>query len=123
MIRDLPDTSTSKVAKELLKRLKAERLVLDWREKEQARSAVRQSIAVELDKLPDAYTKDIYDQKCELTYQFVFEHYPGPPGGLGEGAQLLQLCNRALWVDGGGHAASPSPAGSAMARRGWPSQS
>lgn len=59
------------VAKELLVRLKEEKLVIDWRLKQQARADVRDTIEVLLDQLPPAYDKEVYEQKCELTYLHV----------------------------------------------------
>jgi len=70
--------TVKKVARDLLRTLKEEKLVLDWRKTQQTRAAVRQAIEVELDtKLPEIYTKKLYDQKCELVYQHVFESYWG----------------------------------------------
>ena len=34
-------------------------------------------IAEALDRLPEAYTKELYDQKCDAVYQHVFEAYQG----------------------------------------------
>jgi len=65
------------VAKELLDTLKAEKIVLDWRKTQAKRAAVRVAIRNALDELPDPYTKEIYDQKCELVYQHVYEAYTG----------------------------------------------
>lgn len=67
-----------KVAKDLLKTLKDEKIVLDWRKKMQSRAMVRLSIEDMLDKLPRAYTKDLYQQKCDIVYKHVFESYYGP---------------------------------------------
>jgi type I restriction enzyme, R subunit len=66
-----------KVAKGLLKTLKQERLVLDWRKRQQTKAAVRLCIAENLDRLPENYPKALYDQKCEQTYQHVYESYFG----------------------------------------------
>jgi len=63
------------VAKELLDTLKAERLVLDWRKRQQSRAAVQQQIEITLDKLPQAYARDIYERKCEAVFQHVFDSY------------------------------------------------
>jgi hypothetical protein len=65
-----------KVAKELLERLKSERLVLDWRKKQQARAAVRQLIEQMLDRLPSAFAPAVYEQACERAYLHVHDcHY------------------------------------------------
>jgi len=63
------------VAKELLDTLKAERIVLDWRKQQKTRAAVRVAIFDALEQLPKPYTKDLYDQKCEVVYQHVYEVY------------------------------------------------
>ncbi len=67
-----------KVAKELLETLKQEKLVLDWRKKQQTRASVRLCIEDVLDRLPQTYSKDIYRSKCEIVYQHIFEVYPNP---------------------------------------------
>ena len=54
------------VAQELLDTLKAERLVLDWRKKQQTRAQVQLTIEKILDKLPSAYPTGLYQQKCSL---------------------------------------------------------
>lgn len=65
-----------KVAKELLEALKAERLVLDWRKQQKTRASVEATIRDLLDKLPNLYEKDIYEEKCGQIYQHIYEAYP-----------------------------------------------
>ena len=65
------------VARDLLATLKQEKLVLDWRKKQQARAAVQVAVSQVLDKLPTAYTTDLYKAKCGLVYQHIFESYHG----------------------------------------------
>ena len=65
------------VSRDLLKRLKGERLVLDWRKRMQSRALVKLCIVETLDQLPRAYTKELYQQKCEVVYHHVFESYYG----------------------------------------------
>lgn len=65
------------VARDLLATLKREKLVLDWRKKQQARAAVQVTIAEVLDHLPDLYDKERYDQKCQVVYQHIFDSYYG----------------------------------------------
>lgn len=72
------EAEVKKVAKELLEILKAEKLVLDWRSRQQARAAVRQFIEIELDKLPEVYTPEIFEAKCDRTYRHVYDHYFSP---------------------------------------------
>ncbi len=69
--------AVKKVAKSLLDTLKSERLVLDWRKKQAARAAVRLAIEVTLDDLPDPYTPVLYQAKCEVVYQHVYDAYYG----------------------------------------------
>ena len=66
-----------KVARNLLNTLKADKLVLDWRKKQQSRAAVEVTIEKILDELPGSYTRDIYQRKCSLIYQHVYESYYG----------------------------------------------
>lgn len=68
-----------KVARELLKTLKKEKLVLDWRKREQSRSSVRVSIEEILDgSLPRIYDRALFSRKCESIYQHIFDSYSGP---------------------------------------------
>jgi type I restriction enzyme R subunit len=66
------------VAKELLATLKTEKLVLDWRKKQQAVAAVKKEIEDELDKgLPDSYDTEIYEEKCNVVFQHIYDSYTG----------------------------------------------
>jgi len=65
------------VARDLLKRLKEEKLVLDWRKRMQSRAVVKLFIEDALDQLPRAYTKELYQQKCVVVYHHIFESYYG----------------------------------------------
>jgi type I restriction enzyme R subunit len=67
-----------KVAKELLSTLKQEKLVLDWRRRQQSKAAVKVAIEEILDQLPESYPTDVYQRKCEEVYQHVYESYSGP---------------------------------------------
>lgn len=67
------------VAKELLSKFK-QKLVIEWKKKQEAKSAVKTCIKDVLDKgLPDIYDRRIYNEKCELIYQHVYDTY-GPEG-------------------------------------------
>ena len=66
-----------RVANELLETLKQEKLVLDWRKRQQSRAAVKLCIGDMLDKLPKNYTQEIYMEKCEAVYQHIYESYYG----------------------------------------------
>ncbi len=63
------------VARSLLKMLKTEVLILDWRKRQQTRAAVRQSIELVLDGLPKKYNQALYQDKCNEVYQHVYDSY------------------------------------------------
>jgi type I restriction enzyme R subunit len=73
-----PETAeVKKVAKSLLAKLKQEKLVLDWRKQQTTRAMVLITIQEVLDRLPRAYTKDLYNRKCDLVYQHFYDAYMG----------------------------------------------
>jgi type I restriction enzyme R subunit len=65
------------IARRLLTKLKREKLILDWRLKENAKADVRQTIREEYDELPEIYDRRLWEDKVERTFQFMFERYPG----------------------------------------------
>ncbi len=71
------EAEVKKVARGLLQTLKQEKLVLDWRKRQQARAAVLLCIEEYLDRLPSTYTTDLYQEKCDQTYQHVYDSYSG----------------------------------------------
>ena len=72
------------VSKKLLDTLKGEKLVLDWRKRQQSRAAVRLAVEEILDELPECYTPQIYTQKCETVYQHIYESYFGEDDSIYE---------------------------------------
>ena len=78
---DMSDADRDKVkatARELLTALKAEKLVLDWRKRQQARAEVRVTIEKLLDHgLPGAYTPELFEQKSTAVFQHVYDAYYG----------------------------------------------
>jgi type I restriction enzyme, R subunit len=65
-----------KVARHLLQRVK-DALVINWRQKAQARAQVRLAIEDELDDgLPRSYSPELYQQKCSVVFEHVFETFP-----------------------------------------------
>ncbi len=66
-----------KTSKELLAKLKEEKLVIDWREKEIARAGVRTTISdILYSYLPEpTYTEKDCEIKGNEVYNFVYEHY------------------------------------------------
>jgi len=83
---DLTNKEKSQVkvaAKDLLEVLKKEKLVLDWRKRQQARADVLYTIHTVLDKeLPRSYTPEIFRQKCDFIYQHVYDSYYGAGQGI-----------------------------------------
>lgn len=78
VLADKEQAQVKKVCKALLETLKGEKLVLDWRNKPQARGEVRRTIERVLDGgLPDIYDEDIYHAKCDAAYRHVFDNYYG----------------------------------------------
>lgn len=69
------EKEVKQVAKELLENLKREKLVLDWRKRQQSRAAVQLAIEEALDRLPQSYSNEIYEQKCEQVYQHIYDSY------------------------------------------------
>jgi type I restriction enzyme R subunit len=89
LTRPGPDLSAAeraelkKVTHQLLQRLNA-LLVINWREKAQARAQVLLAIQDELDRgLPQVYTREIYGRKCSRVFEHVYENY------FGEGASIF----------------------------------
>lgn len=72
------EQEVKEVAKELLSTLTHEKLVLDWRKKQQSRAAVKNAVEVILDHLPEKYTTDVYQKKCEIVYEHIYDSYIGP---------------------------------------------
>jgi len=62
-----------RVARQLLETLKKEKLVLDWKKKQQTRAEVKVTIEKTLDLLPMTYSTEIYRKKCDLVYQYVYD--------------------------------------------------
>jgi type I restriction enzyme R subunit len=71
------ELEVKKVAKELLESLKREKLVLDWRKRQQTRAMVRLCIEQVLDGLPEVFTEDLWKKKCDLAYQHIYDSYFG----------------------------------------------
>ena len=69
------EREVKQVARVLLDTLKREKLVLDWRKRQQSRAAVRLAIEETLDHLPQSYSAEIYAQKCEQIYQHIYDSY------------------------------------------------
>ena len=73
------ETEQVKLAsKKLLRVLNSEKLVLDWRRKQQTRAEVLFTIETVLDDtLPESYTPEVYQEKCNVAYQHIYDSYYG----------------------------------------------
>ena len=87
-LNDKEREAVKKVAREMIAKLKTERLVIDWRQKSQARAAVQQMIANYFRDLPSPpYTKEIKQQKRELTFGHIYDSYSGAGRSVYQGLQ------------------------------------
>ncbi len=66
-----------RIAHELLDALKAHKLVLDWRKRQQSRAAVELAIQDLVWQLPKCYTDTLCQQKSAAVYQHVYDSYYG----------------------------------------------
>lgn len=66
-----------KVAREMLKKLKTDKLVLDWRLKTRTRADVERTIRDFYSKLPVPYTPVLRKVKREKTFAHIYESYMG----------------------------------------------
>lgn len=77
-----PDMNLSKkeikqvkaIARELLATLKTEKIVIDWKKKQETRAKVKLAIADALDELPQVYERQVFQQKCDSVYNYVYDH-------------------------------------------------
>jgi type I restriction enzyme R subunit len=70
-----------KVVRQLLETLKREKLVLDWRKKQQAQAAVRKTVRdMFYHALPPSSTREL----CELAYTAVYQHIYDSYYGMGQ---------------------------------------
>jgi type I restriction enzyme R subunit len=74
-LSDAEVAHVKRVAEELLSVLKRDKLVLDWRKQQGTRAAVRVAVEETLDRLPEAFTRQLYAQKCDAVYQHIFDSY------------------------------------------------
>lgn len=84
-LSDKEKDEVKKVAKELLAKLKAEKLVLDWRLKTQTKADVERTIRDFYIKLPKSYTSDLKRDKRVKTYAHIYENYFGAGQSIYQG--------------------------------------
>jgi type I restriction enzyme R subunit len=71
------------VAKELLEKLKKEKLVLDWKKRQSTRAKVVNTIEEVCDKLPETYETEIFKNKCDSLYVYFYDNYSSSEHRLG----------------------------------------
>ena len=74
------EKEVKKIAQELLATLKREKLVIDWRKRQQTRASVEVAIKDVLDKLPQSYSDEMYEMKCSEIYQHIYDSYTREEG-------------------------------------------
>jgi len=73
------------VCRDLLNTLRAEKLVLDWKKRQNTVAAVEVTIGKVLDSgLPPQFEKEVYDTKCQLIFDHVYDCY------MGEGKSIYE---------------------------------
>ena len=78
-----------RVCRDLLATLKREKLVLDWREKQQAKAAVMQTIKLQMRSLPKPYTRDVQQEKFARAFAHIYDHYSGAGHGVHASAPTM----------------------------------
>ena len=63
------------VAKELLEKLKREKLVVDWKKRQSTIAKVKNTIGDVCDKLPEAYDTGVFQNKCDNLYVYFYDNY------------------------------------------------
>ncbi len=77
-LSDAERTQVKQAARTLLATLKREKLVLDWRKRQQSRAEVRVTIEKILDQtLPSRYDSTLFNQKSAAVFQHVYDAYYG----------------------------------------------
>lgn len=77
------EAAVKKVSRELLAKLQKELLVTRWQENVQTRDAVKSEIRFKLNELPESpYPEDVWNEKVEAVWAFVFSHMGGTEDGV-----------------------------------------
>ncbi len=67
-----------RIVRTLLETLKREKLILDWRKKQQAQAAVKKAVRDLLrSELPPAYSQELRELKWQELFQHIYESYDG----------------------------------------------
>lgn len=63
-------------AQKLIRIIKREKLVLDWRKKQSTRAKVKEAIETICDEtLPEIYDKTLFQEKCNALYEHFYDYY------------------------------------------------
>lgn len=84
-LSDKEKEEVKKVAKELLAKLQAEKLVLDWKLKTQTKADVERTIRDFFIQLPKVYTLELKKEKRSKTYAHIYENYSGAGQSMYQG--------------------------------------
>jgi type I restriction enzyme R subunit len=77
------EVEIKKVCRDMLGKLKTEKLVLDWRKRRTTRAGVEEAIKDMLDAgLPAKYTEELFEQKCGALFQHILKKYPQRDAGV-----------------------------------------
>ena len=90
-LSDKERNQIKKVARDILEKLK-NKLVLDWRKKQQARADVKVTIDdVLYDELPESYSTGEYQMKIDLVYRHVYDSYWGEGNSVYEENEKIKI--------------------------------
>ncbi len=77
-LNDKEREQVKKIVRTLLESLKSEKLILDWRKKQQAQAAVKKTVRDTLrQELPPAYSQELRELKWNEIFQHIYESYDG----------------------------------------------
>ena len=78
------EIGVKKTVRELLDKLKREKLVLDWQKEQRTKATVKFFIEEFFDQqLPEAYDRTIFQSKCDQTFMHVYDVYGGERAEMG----------------------------------------
>lgn len=77
-LTDKEREQVKRVVRNLLETLKREKLILDWRKKQQSQAAVKKTVRDTLrQELPSSYSRELRELKWNEIFQHIYESYDG----------------------------------------------
>ena len=74
-LTDIERAQVRNTAKDLIENV-TQKLVLDWRKRQQTRAAIQTTVNQVLDEgLPEVYGPEVYDEKCQKVFEHVYASY------------------------------------------------